>query len=428
MNVTKPEICLFLEVIPTEESFWVLFSAIFTSVVNLITMLAAVICNGILLYIFWKYERLHVPSNVFVGSLCLSDFITGLIVQPLSVVRRLNEVYGRHLCDVRIVCAYFFVFCCSISLMSIGLISIDRCLAITLPFRYRKFAHNSHFIKAVALLWFVWAILTLLPFLGLLTATVSFHITFTVMGSTTIVILIAYCLIVRILRNHRRKIGFMQTLNHPEAETAKRVRAYSFLPSLPKLNGNNNNRVTTMVTDAKTPRVPKRKSGVENLQVPLMKLDNTSVICENNQWNGPPSMTGTAASNSACSTFQSNSTCSPKRPRRPARRSMREFATNLVNHSLTVHSTQRNGANTIAIVIVFLIICYLPQTVLLLVRGLHGDSVDIIYIVDPWTDMLLFMNGCINPIIYCFRSKEIQDCIRMIMKRKQDSWQIEMES
>eukprot|EP00794_Sanderia_malayensis_P015369 gene15369-16946_t len=397
LNSTHRETCLFLDVIHVEPSFWILFSAIFTSIINILTIFTAVIGNGAILYIFWKHERLRIPSNILLGSLCISDFLTGLIVQPLSVYRRLNEAYDIHSCDVRIVCSYFAVLCFGVSILSIGLISFDRCLAITRPFRYRTFAQNSHCFKAVAVLWFVWAAVTLLPFVQLVRAAIFFRLIFAVMVATIVVVFVSYCFILRILRNHRRKIGCVAAverklrlrdnrsnpLNSPFRSGQNTTSLYD-----PSNNNNNNNncsnncdkdRFSQLLLPLDPARLPctvlatPRPKPKTTLQVPVFKIESSSVISEcSNSFVGVSvldrSMLGPRRETRLPTTTQG------KRPRRPLRRSMREFATKFVSNSLSLHSAQSNGANTVAIVVTCLTICYLPQTILLLARKVLEEA------------------------------------------------------
>jgi len=44
--------------------------------------LAAVIGNAVVLWLFYKNESLRTISNRFLASLCVADFIVGLVIDP----------------------------------------------------------------------------------------------------------------------------------------------------------------------------------------------------------------------------------------------------------------------------------------------------------------------------------------------------------
>ena len=50
--------------------------------------LAAVIGNAVVLWLFYKNKSLRTISNTFLASLCVADFLAGLVVDPIYIAIR----------------------------------------------------------------------------------------------------------------------------------------------------------------------------------------------------------------------------------------------------------------------------------------------------------------------------------------------------
>ena len=50
--------------------------------------LGAVIGNAVVLWLFYKNESLRTISNQFLASLCVADFLAGLVVDPVYIAIR----------------------------------------------------------------------------------------------------------------------------------------------------------------------------------------------------------------------------------------------------------------------------------------------------------------------------------------------------
>ena len=46
--------------------------------------------------------------------------------------------------------------------------------------------------------------------------------------------------------------------------------------------------------------------------------------------------------------------------------------------------------------------------VILLIRTIKGDSPELLYNFYPWAENLIFLNSSLNPMIYCWRNREIR--------------------
>ena len=159
-----------------------------------------------MLYVFHSCKRLQTPSNLLLASLCVTDLITGTIVQPLTIARRLIEATGSHHCNIRAVCAYHAFLCIGVSIQSIAVVSIDRCIAIKMPFQYASIASVPRYFRVVVICWLEWILVTSLPFLKALDASQFFIVIATLICINISIVLICYGQIFIVVLSHRKRI------------------------------------------------------------------------------------------------------------------------------------------------------------------------------------------------------------------------------
>ena len=95
-----------------------------------------------------RTRSLHVPANVFLGALCISDLLVGVIVQPIFVfyngvlITTMDSVTTRQLTryTIAIGTGFSFVFA--------SFVTADRYFAICHPFAYRKWVTCKSYIYA----------------------------------------------------------------------------------------------------------------------------------------------------------------------------------------------------------------------------------------------------------------------------------------
>ena len=113
---------------------------VFLSVINIFLSITAFLGNTLILVALHKDTSIHPPSKLLYRNLAITDLCVGIIVEPLYVAhwtsvvnRRLDISYYAYLR------AYFeSVTLCSVSLITLTAISVDRLLALLLGLRYRQ--------------------------------------------------------------------------------------------------------------------------------------------------------------------------------------------------------------------------------------------------------------------------------------------------
>ena len=113
---------------------------IFLSVVNTFLALTAFLGNTLILLALQKETSLHPPSKLLYRCLAMTDLSVGVLLQPLFITYWMSVVNERwdicHYADfLSSLTAYFL---CSVSLITMSAISVDRLLALLLGLRYRQ--------------------------------------------------------------------------------------------------------------------------------------------------------------------------------------------------------------------------------------------------------------------------------------------------
>lgn len=104
-------------------------------------------------------------THYFIVNLAAADLLLSSAVMPFSATSEAlgRWVFGRTFCSVW---AALDVLCCTASILSLCVISIDRYLAVSYPLRYPSMATGRRCLAAVACLWGLSAAISVGPLFG----------------------------------------------------------------------------------------------------------------------------------------------------------------------------------------------------------------------------------------------------------------------
>uniref|UniRef100_A0A3B4ET37 5-hydroxytryptamine receptor 7 n=1 Tax=Pundamilia nyererei TaxID=303518 RepID=A0A3B4ET37_9CICH len=133
-----------------------------------LTMLTlSTICGNLLVVISVCFvKKLRQPSNYLIVSLALADLSVALAVMPFVSITDLiggQWIFGQFFCNVFIA---MDVMCCTASIMTLCVISIDRYLGITKPLTYPVRQNGCCMAKMILSVWLLSASITLPPLFG----------------------------------------------------------------------------------------------------------------------------------------------------------------------------------------------------------------------------------------------------------------------
>uniref|UniRef100_A0A8C8DXR3 5-hydroxytryptamine receptor 7 n=1 Tax=Oryzias sinensis TaxID=183150 RepID=A0A8C8DXR3_9TELE len=111
-------------------------------------------------------KKLRQPSNYLLVSLAVADLSVAIVVMPFVIVTDLTGgkwLFGEVFCNIFI---GMDVMCCTASIMTLCVISVDRYLGITRPLTYPARQNGQLMAKMILGVWLVSASITLPPFCG----------------------------------------------------------------------------------------------------------------------------------------------------------------------------------------------------------------------------------------------------------------------
>ncbi|XP_076442741.1 adenosine receptor A1-like [Babylonia areolata] len=123
------------------------------------------VTNIIVLLAIYKEHRLRTVSNCFVGSLAASDVLASLLVPPLVIVSNgtLPMNISFYSC---VICNSLVILLTSMSVLNVLSLSVERFVAIRIPFIYRQWMGKRRALRIVAATWLVATLTGLPPILG----------------------------------------------------------------------------------------------------------------------------------------------------------------------------------------------------------------------------------------------------------------------
>lgn len=204
-NASLSTVCFFLHITRYEEERPYV---IVTIVLNALLFIPNVLGSALILVTMWKNPNLELANHVYLTSLALADLITGLIVQPLYVIHKTAWLYNCWSldCVCRVITELVAWISAAVSCTSIGLISLDRMLALKLHLKYQFYITRK---RAAQVTVYTWVSLTILSFSRFFMEDIFPFVIFGVVGILLGILQVfaAYLQIYKYMRHHQKKIA-----------------------------------------------------------------------------------------------------------------------------------------------------------------------------------------------------------------------------
>ncbi|XP_028434832.1 alpha-1A adrenergic receptor [Perca flavescens] len=133
----------------------VLGGIILFGIVGNILVILSVVCH----------RHLRTVTHYFIVNLAVADLLLSSTVLPFSAILEIVDrwVFGRVFCNVW---AAVDVLCCTASIMSLCVISVDRYIGVSYPLRYPTIVTKRRALLAVLLLWALSVVISIGPLFG----------------------------------------------------------------------------------------------------------------------------------------------------------------------------------------------------------------------------------------------------------------------
>jgi muscarinic acetylcholine receptor len=154
-DVQDPSFAIFSSSNPSDSSnpYSVQFRIALAIIGTFISLLT--VCGNVLVLVsFFVDRQIRHPTNYFIFSLAVSDFLIGFISMPfLTLAIYKNKwVLGSFLCDIWLSLDYTI---CLASIYTVLLITVDRFCSVKMPAKYRNWRTEKRIIFLVLLTWLV---------------------------------------------------------------------------------------------------------------------------------------------------------------------------------------------------------------------------------------------------------------------------------
>ncbi|KAL0973997.1 hypothetical protein UPYG_G00214080 [Umbra pygmaea] len=125
----------------------------------------AIVGNILVILAVVTNRHLRTPTNYFIINLAIADLLLGTTVLPVSATLEILNywVFGRIFCDVW---AAVDVLCCTASIMSLCVISIDRYIGVSHPLQYPSIVTEKRALLAMLGVWVLSVVISIGPLLG----------------------------------------------------------------------------------------------------------------------------------------------------------------------------------------------------------------------------------------------------------------------
>ena len=175
------------------------------SAVNILLSITATLGNSLILVALHKESSLHPPSKLLYRCLATTDLLVGLVTQPTYAAYWMSVVHKHwSLCRFSFyatgVTGYVL---CTVSMLTLTTISVDRLLAMLLGLRYKEIVTLRRTYIILAIFWIV-SLLSGLFFH--LHYRITFWISVTVAPLCLVISIASYTKIFRAISHHQAQI------------------------------------------------------------------------------------------------------------------------------------------------------------------------------------------------------------------------------
>ncbi|XP_041477562.1 alpha-1A adrenergic receptor-like [Lytechinus variegatus] len=138
---------------------------IISSALLLIIIMAVIFGNILVLLAVLMERKLRTVTNYFIFNLAVADLLLGTLVLPFSGTLEVISYwpFGQKFCDVW---AAVDVLCCTASIISLCVISIDRYIGVTRPLKHKLIVTPRRALLVIVLVWILSFAIAVGPLFG----------------------------------------------------------------------------------------------------------------------------------------------------------------------------------------------------------------------------------------------------------------------
>ena len=436
-TITTSNVCVTIQTSFPKDIKGPLLSSVLGIGINLTSAIFTVFLNLIVFIAMTRKEELKTAANLILKSMAASDFLVGLIVQPLKIIYFILTILDRPSCLVKQIDSYTGVICVGVSLINICLFALDRCFATVLPYRYLEETIYTKYLITVLSGWILLALLSVLTVTGTLLHSDMLNIMKWLVYSCMVLVIVSYVIIYKAVRAQRQKIKAEQNKFHPT-----RIRDKMTDNSQKQFGNIQANTISTVCLQPQTSPGPTPAEITDQVVESRIAISYTESASYRNVNKMPISTCLNTASSSHLQTrnslavlhqvqaarhdaskiispIEDGEVSNTEKQSGYSAESVRDKAdaSSCDYKRRNISVLKRNTRNyTVLIIVAAFLLCYLPGPILI---GFYKDpkpKAHLLMICD-WTNTLVTLNSAVNPLIYCWRVSTIRREAKRILQR-----------
>ena len=175
------------------------------SAVNILLSITATLGNSLILVALHKESSLHPPSKLLYRCLATTDLLVGLVTQPIYAAYWMSVVHEHwSLCRFSFYATGVTGYAlCTVSMLTLTTISVDRLLAMLLGLRYKEIVTLRRTYIILAIFWIVSLVSGLFFHLNY---RITFWLSFTGAPLCLVISIASYTKIFRAISHHQAQI------------------------------------------------------------------------------------------------------------------------------------------------------------------------------------------------------------------------------
>jgi preprotein translocase subunit SecG len=397
--------------------------SLFTAIWSIIFLLLNIPGNllVILAVVLDPYKNLRTPFNYLMASLACADLLVGSVTEPLSVYLHFKEGLDLNLHSFQTLHMTYFISCTA-SVLSLGTLAVERYLAIRNPHTYRNKLTGKRILGTIASIWGISVLLPLLYFeVGFITYAFIF-------ANTALVVVFAItCFIYglmlkkfykRRMRNAEKsqsmarnsQLPQLRSMAHDSPVLRSQIRDRSVIQDSPDTRSWTQGQIQLRGCQVATESAPAATESSKNSQA-MLKVRNSQrgqSQSENNpetrpQYRDQVTHVQGASRQSVLRGSQVTIESSPP--------------TNAIYNSC--QATERKITKMFLVVLVAMLSCYGPSTVLIYVMSFcETCQCNTLHWFRDLQFLFVIMNSSVNFYCYAIRSPRFRNAFKHILRLK----------
>lgn len=214
-NVSSPSNCSFVYSLADD-----VVAAKCLVAINICTSILGSLGNMLVCIAVFTTQGMTSSFHYFISSLAAADLVIALVDQPLLIALIIAHINSRCLPDVNLGFRAVGNFACAVSLLTLALIALDRCLFVSPQFDYK----NTMTAKKKIVLVVVWVLACVYSAIRLtIKKEITSYLTTAVFGLCFVEMIVCYALVYYRIFKQRKRLAASRARNKTRIETAEQV-------------------------------------------------------------------------------------------------------------------------------------------------------------------------------------------------------------